>query len=104
MLVSARMWTVPIEALSDRRGLRGEVRLDGATASFDAVCRGLEHDAQLRAALGEALASAPYPAYRWETPAVTLATFERHSGEQSRESVEMIAVKVRDEDASQAMK
>jgi hypothetical protein len=71
------MWTVQIDTLPDRRGLRGEVRVDGHAASVDSVCRGWEQDADLRSAFVDALASAPYEAFRWETPAVTLATLDR---------------------------
>ncbi len=71
------MWTVPMEELPTGRGLRGEVRLDGRPASVVTVLRGWGDDAALRARFGDALASAPFRAFRWETPAVTVATLDR---------------------------
>jgi hypothetical protein len=71
------MWTVPIEELPRGRGLRGEVWRAGGRASVDAVLQGWEDDADLRGSFSDALASAPFEAFRWETPSVTLATIDR---------------------------
>ena len=68
------MWTIQGEALPGDVGLHFGVDRDGQAASFAAVVDGWRGDPAFRSELNEALAGAPFGAFRWETPPVTLAT------------------------------
>jgi hypothetical protein len=70
------MWTVATETVA-RGTLRGEVRLDGRAATAAEVLAGWRDDAELRTTWNDALANAPFEAFRWETPAITDATIAR---------------------------
>jgi hypothetical protein len=73
----ALVWTVPIASTPDRRTLQGEVRLGPRAATVAEVLDGWRDDVQLRTAFNDALAKAPFQAFRWETPAVTRDSLSR---------------------------
>lgn len=68
------MWTARSEKLPDSRGLRFLVDADARPASFADVIRAWQGDACFRSLFNSLLADAPYTAFRWETPAVTVDT------------------------------
>ena len=55
----------------------GRLERAGAPASFADFVGALRTDAELRTALTSGLAAVPYRAFKWETPPVTGATFQR---------------------------
>lgn len=71
------MWSVRSEALPNAAGLRFAVALDSRPATFAEVIHGWQGDAGFRSQFNALLADAPYPAFRWETPAVTASTVSR---------------------------
>jgi hypothetical protein len=68
------MWVARSEDLTDVRGLRFTVDLDSYPATYADVLDGWQEDASFRSLFNSWLADAPYSAFRWETPAVTIAT------------------------------
>src|SRR5579871_3182885 len=68
------MWTARCNELPDGRDRRFAVDLDSRPASAVEVFRAWQSDAGFRSFFNALLADAPYPAFRWETPAVTAAT------------------------------
>jgi hypothetical protein len=68
------MWTARSQELTNGRGARFSIDLRAAPATFADVLDGWQHGADFRALFNSLLADAPYPAFRWETPAVTTAT------------------------------
>src|SRR5262245_18046487 len=68
------MWAARREELSDARGLRFTVTLDSRPATVAEVIRAWQHEANYRSLFNATLADAPYPSFRWETPAVTANT------------------------------
>ena len=70
------MWTVATESMA-RGTIRGELRLDGRAATVAEVLAGWRDDAELRTGWNDALARVPFEAFRWETPAITVATISR---------------------------
>ncbi|HEY2586526.1 MAG TPA: hypothetical protein VGI81_12245 [Tepidisphaeraceae bacterium] len=71
------MWNPKIQTLRDRPGWHIAVSRNGALAAFADVLRAWQSDAAFRAFFLDLLASAPFPAYRWETPPVTKETADR---------------------------
>jgi hypothetical protein len=70
-------WTFPEIETTNPQLRRYACGPPGERRSVGDVMHGLATDPTLRAALNEALARAPFPAFRWETPAVTAATLSR---------------------------
>jgi hypothetical protein len=68
------MWAARSEELRDARGQRFGVTLDGGPVAVAEVIRAWQGDANFRSLFNALLADTPYPAFRWETPAVTAAT------------------------------
>jgi len=68
------MWDARSEELADARGLRFTVARDSRPATFAEVLDGLRDDTDFRTLFNALLADAPYSAFRWETPAVTVQT------------------------------
>jgi hypothetical protein len=73
----AKMWSTWSEELRDARGSRFTVALDSRPATFAEVVRAWQADAGFRSLFNAALANAPYSAFRWETPAITVGTLSR---------------------------
>ena len=71
------MWTLRSEQLADGRALKVAVGLDSSPVSFAEVLRRWRHDADFRLAFMALLADAPFSAFRWETPPITLTTMNR---------------------------
>jgi hypothetical protein len=71
------MWTLRGERLADGRILKVAVGLDSSPVSFAEVLRRWQHDADFRSAFMAPLADAPFSAFRWETPPITLTTMNR---------------------------
>ena len=71
------MWAIRGEELPAGAGLRFVVERGGAAASRAAVLEGWRGDPAFRALFNEALAGAPYGAFRWETPPVSRGTAGR---------------------------
>jgi hypothetical protein len=71
------MGTARSEELTDVRGLRFAVDLDGRPATCADVLRAWQEDGGFRSLFNAMLADAPYAAFRWETPAVTTTTLVR---------------------------
>lgn len=70
------MWTFPSEERSKDVRRFAAVR-DGQPATFAEVIRAWQTDDVFRACFNATLAAAPFVAFRWETPAVTVATAAR---------------------------
>jgi hypothetical protein len=68
------MWTSHCEQLSHHRGLRFVLERAAKPATTADVLRSWQTDAAFRSWFNGLLADAPYPAFRWETPAATSAT------------------------------
>lgn len=68
------MWDARSEELADARGLRFTVARDSRPATFAEVLVAWQDDADFRTLFNTLLADAPYSAFRWETPAVTVQT------------------------------
>ena len=71
------MWDSRSEDLADSRGMRFTVNLNSGPASVADVLRGWREDAGFRTLFNSLLADSPYTAFRWETPAVTVAKLAR---------------------------
>lgn len=71
------MWTSYRSELPSRRGLQIAVNLDSRPAKFAEVIESWRLDATFRSWFSQLLGGTPYQDFRWETPAVTLATVER---------------------------
>jgi len=71
------VWRLDSEELAGGRGLRFTIKAGTRPATFADVLRGWQDDAALRALYNDALANAPWSAFRWETPPVTAATANR---------------------------
>jgi hypothetical protein len=69
------MWSTRIEQLP--RGLLTSVDLEGAPAKFSDILRGWRDDSGSRTFFIELLAHAPYDAFRWETPPITVDSVNR---------------------------
>lgn len=71
------MWTVQSNQLTETHGLRFLIEKNGKTATFADVLNSWRSDQAFRSMYTNLLAGAPFSAFRWETPAVTLATLSR---------------------------
>lgn len=71
------MWSADIEKLTEDRGLKVAVKLDGSAVSYADVIQRWQRDAEFRLWFVALLADAPYRAFRWETPPVTTTTVIR---------------------------
>jgi hypothetical protein len=65
------------EELPDARGLRFALDLDSRPANFTDVLNGWQGDPAFRSLFNALMAGAPFPAFRWETPPVTVTTMTR---------------------------
>jgi hypothetical protein len=70
------MWRFRVDELDafEDWGLRYTVLIDDRPASVSEVVNAWRQDADFRSQFGEALADSPFPAFRWETPAVSNRT------------------------------
>jgi hypothetical protein len=71
------MWTARCDNLPDVRGRRSTVERDGRPLTYTDVIRAWQDDPEFRTFVNALLAGTPYPAFRWETPAVTAAAADR---------------------------
>jgi hypothetical protein len=71
------MWSSSNEQTADARILKYAIERQGSPASLADVLRGWRDDAGFRTFFTGLLASAPYSAFRWETPPATLAKLDR---------------------------
>ena len=71
------MWTSLSEELTNARGVRFALTLDTRLATFSDVFQGWQDDEGFQQANFALLADAPFSAFRWETPAVTVTTLGR---------------------------
>lgn len=71
------MWNAEREELPGRRGLRLTIALDSRPASFGEVIQAWQYDKDFRSMFNSLLADAPYSAFRWETPPVTVETLSQ---------------------------
>ncbi len=68
------MWTSRSEELIKDRELKYFIKLDTKPATFSEVIRGWQSDTTFRTMFNDLLADAPFSAFRWETPPVTIAS------------------------------
>lgn len=71
------MWAIPGTAEPTARLVRSTVIRDGREATFRDVIAAWQSDPAFRTRFNDVLAAMPFPAFRWETPAVTRATVDR---------------------------
>jgi len=71
------MYTSRIEQLPDDRGIKIAIDRDSSRISYTEVVRAWRSDADFRSFFNNLLASAPFTAFRWETPPVTVETAGR---------------------------
>jgi hypothetical protein len=71
------MWTSRSEELTQAAGLRFFLDLEAQPATFADVLHGWQYDPTFRSMFNDLLAAAPFSAFRWETPPVTIATLTR---------------------------
>jgi hypothetical protein len=71
------MWSARGTQLANGRGTRFAVDQGSSPLSFAEALRGWQTDAGFRSWFLDCLASAPFPAFRWETPSITSATASR---------------------------
>lgn len=67
-------WTIDIEESPDRQVLIHRVRFQGEPASWSRVLAAWQEAPEFRECFIHTLAAAPWPAFYWETPAVTGAS------------------------------
>jgi len=70
-------WTIRSESVGNRRISRYTVDFESAPASYAQIIRCWQDDGGFRSLFITTLASAPFSAFRWETPPITAATAER---------------------------
>jgi len=70
------MWSARSENLQNVQGVRFAIALDSHPATVGEVVRAWQGDARFRSWFNGLLADAPYTAFRWETPAVSVDTIE----------------------------
>ena len=68
------MWTSRCEKLADGRGLRYIIEVNSSRVSYAEVVHLWQTNAHFRSVFIALLASVPFPAFRWETPPVAVAT------------------------------
>src|SRR5262245_54640232 len=71
------MWTQRSEQLTGGRATRIAIELDGSPVSYAEVLRRWQTDADFRSFFNGVLADAPFSAFRWETPPVTVSSANR---------------------------
>jgi hypothetical protein len=71
------MWSSREESLPGSSGVRFVMAFDGQPATFRSVVQGWKHDDGFRAWFNSLLADSSFTAFRWETPGVNLAGFDR---------------------------
>jgi hypothetical protein len=71
------MWCMQGEAFPGGIGCKYVVQLDQESATYADVLRGWRDDAAFRSLFNGWLAEAPFSAFRWETPPITLGTASR---------------------------
>jgi hypothetical protein len=71
------MWDRLTEIIESSRVGHYVPQLDGAPLSYRDILQRWQHDTTFRAFFLSLLASSPFSTYRWETPAITLATTNR---------------------------
>ena len=71
------MWEHSIEVLNDGRVHKLRVRRSGEPVAYRDVLSLWQNDTPFRTFFISLLADAPFPAYRWETPAITETTAGR---------------------------
>ncbi len=71
------MWSVRTEMLADARGMQCLFDVNGQQASYNDILHAWKSDASFRQQFNLTLAEVPFTAYRWETPAVTIATLDQ---------------------------
>jgi hypothetical protein len=71
------MWNTRSEELPGTQGLRFSISYNSRPATFAEVIHAWQDDAGFRVLFNALLADAPYSAYRWETPAVTVSIVSR---------------------------
>jgi hypothetical protein len=74
---AAPVWIVHSDHLPDTRGHRYTVDFDGRPMTVAGAIRAWQDDPGFRWIMNTHLAAAAYPAFRWETPAVTASTLDR---------------------------
>lgn len=65
------MWTSHTEQLPNSQAIKFTVELEASPLSYAEAIRRWRTDADFRSFFIELLASAPFPAFRWETPPIT---------------------------------
>lgn len=71
------MWTVHSETLANSRILKIAIEQDASPVPYAEVLRLWQADAEFRSLFIQMLADAPFEAFRWETPPLTIATANR---------------------------
>lgn len=71
------MWTAHREQLANGLGLRVAVDVDASPIAYSEVLDRWRTDEDFRAWFLDLLADAPFSAFRWETPPITIATADR---------------------------
>lgn len=71
------MWSFDWSELHGGRGRHLSLQAQGRPAPCSAVIAAWKNDADFRARFSQALAEAPYSAFRWETPSLTKTTLDR---------------------------
>jgi hypothetical protein len=71
------MWTTQSEELPHAIGERFTIEQDGRPATFADVIQGWQDNAAFRSYFNDLLVEAPFTAFRWESPPVTIATATR---------------------------
>jgi len=64
-------WNAEIDSLDRGRVVQARVHREGSSVAYAEVIEAWQRDAGFRAVFVDVLASAPFPAYFWETPPVT---------------------------------
>jgi hypothetical protein len=71
------MWTSCTDQLPSGRLIKVAIDLDSAPVSYKEVLLRWQNDPVFHSFFLSLLADVPFPAYRWETPAVTSASISR---------------------------
>jgi hypothetical protein len=71
------MWTSRIEQSAGGRANRVSINIDSSPLSYAEVLRYWQDDAEFRSMFNGLLDDSPFSAFRWETPPVASATFNR---------------------------
>jgi hypothetical protein len=72
------MWKARSEKTADGAIIKFAIDLDSSGVSYAEVLTRWQKDAEFRAFFNDLLATAPFPAFRWETPPITSATATRN--------------------------